>query len=369
MGTIRFLGAGRSRPYAVHPPATERDSKGEYIRPPALCYVSSWYVGLSVLTAYKAGTYKPGDEIKIESEFSALTSESGLTDFARRVLKNCAVASGRDLPSVTFAGVYKDFYEWKYGSNAPKALAENTQIATKTAFRVLAPIHSMPMSKITLKTLQDTVNQVSDGTSYGALCVSLIKQVYKYAVPRDLCQKDLGQYVVAPRHQAAEKKALSDADLSILWAHQGDPIVDAILIMCYSGFRISAYPTLEINLSEKYFRGGIKTASGRDRIVPIHSAILPLVERHPVLYTCSQTHFRDLIAAKLSELGLDAYTPHCFRHTFSRLCESYGVREPDRKRMMGHSLGSDLTNSIYGHRSLEELRTEIEKIIVTISDH
>ena len=32
--------------------------------------------------------------------------------------------------------------------------------------------------------------------------------------------------------------------------------------------------------------------------------------------------------------------------------------------MMGHSFGSDITNGVYCHRTLEELRTEIEKIKV-----
>lgn len=64
----------------------------------------------------------------------------------------------------------------------------------------------------------------------------------------------------------------------------------------------------------------------------------------------------------LEELGIKKHTPHDCRHTFSALCEKYGVNENDRKRMMGHSFGSDITNGIYGHRTTEELRTEIEKI-------
>lgn len=30
--------------------------------------------------------------------------------------------------------------------------------------------------------------------------------------------------------------------------------------------------------------------------------------------------------------------------------------------MMGHSFGNDITNGVYGHRTPEELRAEIEKI-------
>ena len=30
--------------------------------------------------------------------------------------------------------------------------------------------------------------------------------------------------------------------------------------------------------------------------------------------------------------------------------------------MLGYSFGNDITNNVYGHRTLEELREEIEKI-------
>ena len=66
--------------------------------------------------------------------------------------------------------------------------------------------------------------------------------------------------------------------------------------------------------------------------------------------------------ARLNIVGTPKHTPHDCRHTFSRLCETYGVRENDRKRMLGHSFGGDVTNAVYGHRTLEELRAEIEKI-------
>ena len=58
------------------------------------------------------------------------------------------------------------------------------------------------------------------------------------------------------------------------------------------------------------------------------------------------------------------HTPHSCRHTFSRLCESYGVNEADRRRMLGHSFGNDVTNGVYGHRTVRELAIEIEKIKV-----
>ena len=61
--------------------------------------------------------------------------------------------------------------------------------------------------------------------------------------------------------------------------NQFDPDIELILIMCYSGFRISAYKTIFIDFDAAYFKGGVKTSSSKERIVPIHSAIRTLVKR------------------------------------------------------------------------------------------
>ena len=64
-GSIRYLGSDRRNCYAVHPPATI-DALGHVQRPPAICYTDGWIKGFTVLTAYKAGTYKPGMERELE---------------------------------------------------------------------------------------------------------------------------------------------------------------------------------------------------------------------------------------------------------------------------------------------------------------
>ena len=173
--------------------------------------------------------------------------------------------------------------------------------------------------------------------------------------------------------ETVHHKAFTDEELQILWANKDDETVRMILVMCYSGFRISEYveKTFEVHLEDPvpYFKGGMKTEAGKSRIVPIHSSILPLVremnakEKGVVFFSGKSTvQFRRDMKAVLEKLGLPVYTPHSTRHTFSRLCESYEVREADRKRMLGHSLKSDITNGVYGHRSVEELKREIEKI-------
>ena len=160
----------------------------------------------------------------------------------------------------------------------------------------------------------------------------------------------------------------TDGELETLWQHSEDPTIELLLILCFSGWRISELLTLEVNLENRFFCGGIKTDAGKGRIVPIHSAILPLVAHRMALYgvllPMTTDKYRQNMHKALKALNMTGeprHTPHDCRHTFSRLCEKYGVRENDRKRMLGHAF-QDITNRVYGHRELEDLRAEIQKI-------
>ena len=494
-GTIRFLGEGRRRPYAVHPSAV----KGK--RPPAICYVSEWHVGVGVLLAWNAGRYTRGLEEKIgqeaaESRYTGIELDdfcSRLVRYARyfpgnvdALLKNACEAemnvapacqgkigaeavmdsarerdsgaevvmdsarqgeaearrnadpaphaeekvrpdaepvlpagfvSSGNTPSgnmsffkggVSVREVFERFYAYKFGPNAAKRLSPETAANARSIFRKLAAVEERRMDELRVDDLQEVVNSVGLGKTMVQKTVTLLRQLYRYALARELCTKNPAQYIVMPDvADHVHCQDFTDEELGILWAHAQDPVVRMVLIMCYSGFRIRAYETLETNLREGYFRGGVKTAAGKGRIVPIHSAIRPLVMRaleEDGGYLCGlrQGAFCIRMKRKMLELGIDDeaaahkkqaaeicpgedcafvrkagadgniagngvprhHTPHSCRHTFSRLCESYGVREADRRRMLGHSFGNDITNGVYGHRRLEELREEIEKIVV-----
>ena len=365
-GSIRYIGKGRQLPYAVHPPCTERDENGFYIRPKPLCYVQDWYTGFSVLTAWHAGTYTPGLEVEIQSEVN-LSAAADLDPFCRRVLKNMAVVSSAEPEGSTFEAVYNLWTEWKFGEHAAKKLSVSAYSSVKAAYALLPQFHQRIFNTLTLSELQEAVNGIQKSSSTVSNVLSLIKQMYRFAVPRELCEKDLGQYVVMPSTPDQEHhEPFSDEELKVMWKHKDNEVIKRILIMCYSGFRISAYETLITNLDEWYFQGGVKTKAGKDRIVPIHSGIRDLVRdaAGDYLFGRSAYQFRRVMVAELKHIGLEPRTPHSCRHTFSRLCESYGVAEADRKRMMGHSFGGDITNAVYGHRTLEELREQIEKIKV-----
>lgn len=368
-GTIRYLGADRRNCYAVHPPSTI-DTLGHVHRPTAICYVDDWIKGFTVLTAYKAGTYTPGMEKSLE-----VANTGNLNVLAERILADYSTIKGveekhPEIKEPTFSEVYEGFCKWKFEDNKSRTYSKAAKANYQVAFKHCTSIHSRIFSSLKHDDLQRVVDSCPLKHASLELIVTLFKQMYKYARIYDICTEDKALYVRVNKADDDESGVpFSEDDLKKLWKNRQDENVAMVLIMCYSGFRVSAYRTIEVNLEEKYFKGGVKTAAGKNRIVPIHSSIYPLVvdrmNKYGSLLTVTPANFRityfDPCLKALGLTGNPKHTPHDCRHTFSMLCEKYGVNENDRKRMLGHAFG-DVTNAVYGHRNIEDLRMEIEKI-------
>ena len=370
-GSIRYLGKGRRNCYAVHPPAT-LDKTGKAIRPPAICYVDDYLKGFTVLTAYKAGTYQPGMEKELE-----ISPTTDIDALVSRLIADYNTIKGvkdkhPEIKKLTFSDVYEQFMKWKFAEGTTYSKATKSNYSA--AYSYCSALYDRPFEELKATDLQEFIDgqkELKKG-SLKAILV-LFNQMYKYAVYAEIVSECKSKYVKINKEDDTEHgTAFSEQELKILWQNSADTDVQLILIMCYSGWRIGELEGLEVNLNEKYFKGGSKTKAGKDRIVPIHSCIYNLVQTRinndGTLLNMNKVTYRMFrfypILEKLGISGNPKHTPHDCRHTFSALCEKYGVRENDRKRMLGHSFGSDITNAVYGHRTLEELRTEIEKVKV-----
>lgn len=370
-GSIRYLGKGRRNCYAVHPPATI-DATGKVIRPPAICYVDDYLKGFAVLTAYKAGTYRPGMEKELE-----ITPTTDTDALVSRILSDYNTFKGAEekypeTHKLTFSEVYEQFYAWKFpdGTKASYSSMESY----RTAYSNCKTLYNHTFEDLKAPDLQDVIDECALKKQSKAIILTLFKQMYKYAIYSEIVSENKALYVkVNANNDTEHGTPFSDQELQILWNNADDPEVQLILIMCYSGWRIGEVLKLATNLEDKCFQGGIKTKAGKNRIVPIHPAVYRFVEQKVLtqggkLCVCTQQHHRKALfyptLERLGIVGNPKHTPHDCRHTFSTLCERYGVRENDRKRMLGHSFGNDVTNAVYGHRTLEELRKEIEKIKV-----
>lgn len=361
-GSIKYLGSGRRNPYAVHPPTKEFTLDGVPKTPPALCYVDNWYKGFTVLTWYKNGEYFPGREAELPSDPSNLDKQ--VQEILSQHSQNTRASKSLKTYSEVFMDYYKDKFKHEYGYKGKKVSME---YSIRSAYKNTAILHDKIFVNLTQKDLQDVIDACELKHASIELIVVLYKQMYLYAEANNITDKNYAKFVRINKEDDDEHGVpFTDDDLKILWNNKENETVEMILIMCYSGFRIAAYKAMETNLKEKYFQGGVKNKYSRERIVPIHSGIYDLVKRrlrrYGALLDDAVYNFRQSMYEALEALGIEKHTPHDCRHTFSKLCEEYKVSENDRKRMMGHSFGNDITNEVYGHRTVEDLRNEIEKI-------
>ncbi len=335
-GSIKKLSGNRSRPYAAYLSTAGYNSTQNRTTPPAIGYYKDWHSAYLALSEYHRSPYDP---------------------------------KTRDY---TFRDIYTLFYRSKF-EQTRKPFSLSAKQAYSAAFKNCEALHNVRFLDIHKAEMQQVLDDCDLG--YSSLCniKKLFNQMYRFALENDIVEKNYSQFVTINQEDDTEKgEPFSPEELDILWKNKKDPAVQMILIMIYTGFRIRAFETIELNTEELYFKGGVKTIAGKGRVVPIHPAIRTFALR----FRKNFPHFRvenfrkTFFYPTLDRLGISVtangkkHTPHDCRHTFSWLCDKYSMDDLSKHLLMGHSLGKDVEKSVYGHRTFEELRAEINKIKV-----
>ncbi len=240
-GSIKYLGKNRRNPYAAYPPVQKYNINGSPVTVPAIGYYKDWYTAFDALREYNHNPYN------IQAK------------------------------GMTFEELYKLYYNSKY-ENSKKTFSMSSKYSTRAAFNNCSVLHNRKFKDLKKSDLQEVIDNCTLKHSSLELIVNLFHGMYKYAIENDFMDKDYSQFVTINIQDDDENgEPFSQEELNILWKNKDIPGVDTILIMIYSGFRISAYENMEYNLQDKYFKGGVKTKAGKDRLVPIHNSIYNMV--------------------------------------------------------------------------------------------
>lgn len=128
--------------------------------------------------------------------------------------------------------------------------------------------------------------------------------------------------------------------------------------------------TANIDLDRQIMTGGSKTDAGRNRTIPIHDSLVPIIRERmggrylhggdkPVLYQsyikAEWRPYMDLIGA--------SHLPHDTRHTCATLLEQAGIPLHHQKLILGHAI-QDVTQGIYTHVDPSALVEDINKLPV-----
>lgn len=287
-----------------------------------------------------------------------------------------------DLRGLTFREVYEKWYIRKYGKDPnkkQKGVRTSSEYASRAAFMKCAPLQDKIYSKIRTLEMQEIIDCPDYSRSMTEHIAALLRNMGKYALEFDIVSKNYASFIVINKEDDTEPGIPFTTDeLKKLWDNKEKPFVDTIIIYCYSGWRINELakmPLENIDLINMTFKGGLKTAAGKNRIVPIHSAILDMVKArydkrfksliyHDSHINIGEPKYREYFAQALLDSGIiTTHTPHDCRHTFNSLLDKADVNKSCRLKLMGHS-GDGINEKVYTHKTIEELREAVEKIAI-----
>lgn len=256
---------------------------------------------------------------------------------------------------------------------APK-MHLSSQRAMSSAIKHCAKLYGTPYCQIKAYDMQDCI----DGCGRGYATQGAIKTLWKHldalALEMDIVSKQYSTLLESESVPDTSRKAFSDDEVARLWAHKDLPWADSVLFFLYTGFRLSEMLGMRvdsIDFEQRTMTGGVKTAAGKNRVVPIHSKILHIVEARAAAsksgylfeHNGRKAHTVEYYAVwadLMRSLGMQ-HVPHECRHTFRSRLDSAGANRVCIDRLMGHKSGNT-GERVYTHKTLEELRRNIELI-------
>lgn len=278
-----------------------------------------------------------------------------------------------DAARITFAEIYERWSKDDY-----KKLAPNTVTGYKSAFKHCVVLHNKVFKEIRKAHLQSVIDEIN-APSMKEVTKFLFQKSYRYALENDIVNKDYSKFIELPKKQEPKKKKIpfTREEIDFLWENINSiKYADFTLILLYTGMRIGeliAIDKSDIHLEERYMIGGNKTDAGKERIIPLHKRIVPLIEKrmnetnHEWLFTNKRGvrlqyspfmkyHWKNIVEAVGGE-----HTPHDTRHTFVSELDRLGVNKLTIKRIVGHS-NSDVTEH-YTHKTIDELRDAVDLLV------
>ena len=293
--------------------------------------------------------------------------------YATREEGMIALAEYNQFPyDLSFANItFKELYD-KWLQRDGVKIEKRSLYAFKSAANHCSRLFNVPYRTIKAYQMQQCIDECGFGYAVKNQIKNLFGKLDRYALEFDIIKKKNSELThSAPITVAKEQIPFTADEINTLWEVSTESWVGSILFMLYTGFRITE--TLEIlksnvNIEEWTVKGGLKTVNGKNRIVPIHPRLRPIIleqleipgitlfpsARHKVLETNKYYDYWNIIMERYNM----HHNPHECRHTFRSLLDSAGANKVCIDLLMGHkSIGTG--ERVYTHKTLQELRDTI----------
>lgn len=269
------------------------------------------------------------------------------------------------------------YIRWKAAHIADTEPSKSTLASYKNSWKHLSILGAEAITDLKHRDYQTVLDRMKkSGLGYSSLkkVRSLISLIEKYAIETEVIQKSYAPLLrIGKNHPIHPHKPFSRQKINRLWSIADQHGVDTVLILLYTGMRVGEMLQLQksdVNQRQQILRiTHSKTASGI-RTIPIHHRIRNLIYSrmqspgsflitdkigHPYSYGRYCNMWRRIMTL----INADIHTTHDCRHTVATLLDNSGANETAKRRILGHA-GGDVTERVYTHKGIRQLRKCIE---------
>ena len=292
---------------------------------------------------------------------------------------------GVDYSKITFEELYQKFIE-----RHAKRVTKSTLQCYTSAHKYYADIYALPFADLNTEDWQICIDDCPHGIRTKQNMKALGTLLYKMAAELRVfgvnTETDFASLVWLPKEDSESRQPFTLEELGKIkaGAASGIPGADWILAMCYTGFRPSEFLALkkaDFDAEHWTLRGGAKTDAGKNRLVPVHPILRPIMAKRMLIpgeYLFSHypdkptpiNSFRQMdFYPALEAAGVQAVpntrekparTPYSARHTFATLMKAVDGSDRDKAALMGHT-SYEMTLH-YQHEDYDSLREIINRI-------
>ena len=300
---------------------------------------------------------------------------TGWTDDGKQIIKPIGYYKTKQEANIALAEYNKNPYDLDKSNTTLKDLWElfkekklqklsrsNQHCLTSVYNNHAKPLYNKLYRDIRSYDIQDIIDNTHLSYSTQGHIKNLFTHLDKLALETELIQVSYSTLITTDKTPESNRTIFSPEEIKRIKDNKGSKIYDVLLLLLYTGMRSSELFCLEnknIDLNEKTLVGGLKTESGKNRIIPIHPYILDIMKK----YITEDKYFLNFITRNIFLYGFKKifpnHTPHETRHTFRSRLDSAGANQRCMDLLMGHkSLG--VGKRVYTHKTIEELRDTIE---------
>lgn len=260
-----------------------------------------------------------------------------------------------------------------------RTIGQHGKGSYKTALGNCEELHDLRFRSLRTSDFQKVIIRLEEKGLSKSSCekvLQLFGQLSEWAVREGIIQTNHAKFCTITAAQKSEGRVFTTEAIKAIKASE-NPAADIVLILLATGCRGNELFAVPVgNCADRYFIGGSKTDTGKNRVIAVAADGLEAYQRllaaakgkkrlidgyagNKTYANFAKREFKEL----MKDIGLEGFTPYDCRHTFTTQAIRAGIDKQTLRRMLGHA---DLatTDKYYTHLELDDILKAVDGLSV-----